>query len=163
MGLIVLGGIGFLVMRELLDLAADEAGGGGSRCIRGWCCWTTAALIVGGFLLILLIDSELLFRQGIGRGILIALFQSVTTRTAGFNTIDLNLLTVPTLLLFMLLMFIGASPGSAGGGIKTTSLAVFVAIFHSRLKGHSHTNVFRRTIPDEVVDQGSDPGACSPS
>jgi trk system potassium uptake protein TrkH len=48
-------------------------------------------------------------------------------------------------------MFVGASPGSAGGGIKTTSLALFVAILHSRLRGNPHTNVFRRTIPDEVV------------
>jgi trk system potassium uptake protein len=58
---------------------------------------------------------------------------------------------VPTIFLIMFLMFIGASPGSAGGGIKTTSLALFVAILHSRLKGVSHTNVFRRTVPDEVV------------
>ncbi len=150
MGLIILGGIGFLVIRELLSWRRSTGRRRLSLHSR-LVLLTSAALVAGGFFLTLAINTEMLFRQGIARGILIALFQSVTTRTAGFNTIDLNLLTVPTLLLFMLLMFIGASPGSAGGGIKTTSLAVFVAIFNSRLKGHSHTNAFRRTIPDEVV------------
>ncbi len=93
----------------------------------------------------MLIDADTLFQQGTGTGLLIALFQSVTARTAGFNTIDLNLLAVPSVLLIMLLMFIGASPGSAGGGIKTTSLALFVAIFHSRLKGN---RAYQRVPPD---------------
>ena len=89
--------------------------------------------------------------MGFGEGVWTSLFQSVTARTAGFNTIDLNRFEVPTLVLMMFLMFVGASPGSSGGGIKTTSLALFVAILHSRLKGSQHTNVFRRTIPDELV------------
>jgi trk system potassium uptake protein TrkH len=84
-------------------------------------------------------------------GVWTALFQSVTARTAGFNTIDLNLLRAPTLFLMIFLMFIGASPGSAGGGVKTTSLALFFAIFYSRLKGSPHTNLFRRTIPADVI------------
>jgi len=48
-------------------------------------------------------------------------------------------------------MFVGASPGSSGGGIKTTSLALFIAILHSRLRGDPHTNVFRRTVPEELA------------
>ena len=86
-----------------------------------------------------------------GEGFLTALFQSVTCRTAGFNSIDLNTFEVPTLFLMMFLMFVGASPGSCGGGIKTTSLALFVAILNSRLRGAIHTNVFRRTIPEELA------------
>jgi trk system potassium uptake protein TrkH len=150
MGLIVLGGIGFLVIREVLALLAGRGRRRFSLHSR-LVLWTTGVLIAGGFLLILLSDGHTLLRHGMPRGLLIALFQSVTARTAGFNTIDLNLLTVPTLLLMMLLMFIGASPGSAGGGIKTTSLAIFFAIFHSRLQGNEHTNILRRTIPSEVV------------
>jgi trk system potassium uptake protein TrkH len=80
-----------------------------------------------------------------------SLFQSVTARTAGFNSIDFSSLRVPTLFLMIFLMFIGASPGSAGGGVKTTSLALFFAIFYSRLKGSPHTSLFRRTIPDDAI------------
>lgn len=58
---------------------------------------------------------------------------------------------VPTLFLMLLLMFVGASPGSAGGGVKTTSLALFFAIFSCRLKGSPHTSLFRRKIPDEAI------------
>lgn len=153
MGLIILGGIGFLVIREMMDILRGRSGGRRRRVSlhSRLVLWTTAALIVGGFVLIAVIDREVLFRHGVGTGLLIALFHSVSARTAGYNTIDLNLLGVPSLVLIMFLMFVGASPGSAGGGIKTTSLALFVAIFHSRLKGNRHTNVFHRTIPDEVV------------
>jgi len=79
------------------------------------------------------------------------LFQSASARTAGFNSIDLNLLEVPSLFLIIILMFIGASPGSCGGGIKTTSLALLFAILKSRLQGEKHTNIFRRTIPEELT------------
>jgi trk system potassium uptake protein TrkH len=109
-------------------------------------------LIAGGTLLIGLLEFRgVLAGMGFNEGFLTALFQSVTARTAGFNTIDLNQFRLPTLFLLLFLMFVGASPGSAGGGIKTTSLALFVAILHSRLQGNPHTNVFRRTVPDAVV------------
>jgi trk system potassium uptake protein TrkH len=80
-----------------------------------------------------------------------ALFQSVTARTAGFNTIDLNAFQASTLFLIMFLMFIGASPGSAGGGVKTTTFALFIGILYNRIRGNPHTNLFRRTVPDEAV------------
>ncbi len=77
----------------------------------------------------------------------------MTTRTAGFNTIDLNAFGVPSIFLMIVLMFIGASPGSTGGGVKTTSLALFLAALYSRLKGYRVTSVFKRTIPDETVNK----------
>jgi trk system potassium uptake protein TrkH len=80
-----------------------------------------------------------------------ALFQSVTARTAGFNTIDLNAFQTPTLFLMMFLMFIGASPGSAGGGVKTTTFALFLGVLYSRLRGNPNTNLSRRTVPEDVV------------
>jgi trk system potassium uptake protein TrkH len=82
-----------------------------------------------------------------------ALFQSVSARTAGFNTIDLNAFRAPTLFMIIFLMFVGASPGSAGGGVKTTSMALFLAIFYNRLKGSPHTSLFRRTIPEELISK----------
>ncbi len=152
MGLIILGGIGFLVMKELLDLLRRGRKRRRLSLHTRLVLWTSGLLIVGGAVLIGLLEvSSSLAGRGLGEGIWTALFQSVTARTAGFNTLDLNLFEVPTLFLMMFLMFVGASPGSSGGGIKTTSLALFVAILHSRLKGSPHTNVFRRTIPDEVA------------
>jgi trk system potassium uptake protein TrkH len=152
MALIILGGIGFLVMRELVDLSRPGLKRRRLSLHTRLVLLTTAALIAGGTVVIGLLEYGSSLREmGFAEAVMAALFQSVTARTAGFNTIDLNLFGVPTLFFVMFLMFVGASPGSAGGGIKTTSLALFVAILHSRLKGSAHTNVFRRTIPDETV------------
>jgi trk system potassium uptake protein TrkH len=154
MGLIILGGIGFLVIREVLNFLPWRRKKQRQRLSlhSRLVLWTTGALILGGALMIGLLELGTAFADmGFKEGFLTAVFQSVTARTAGFNTIDLNQFRLPTLFLVIFLMFVGASPGSAGGGIKTTSLALFVAILHSRLKGNPHTNIFRRTIPDEVV------------
>jgi trk system potassium uptake protein TrkH len=152
MGLIVSGGIGFLVIREVADLMKPGRKRRRLSLHSKLVFWTTGILIFGGALLIWGLEYSSAFaHMSPDEGIWTALFQSVTARTAGFNTIDLNQLKVPTLFLIMVLMFVGASPGSAGGGIKTTSLALFIGILHSRLKGNPHTNVFRRTISDEAA------------
>lgn len=154
MALIILGGIGFLVIKEVFDLSQEHNRRRRRRLSlhSKLVFMTTVILIVGGALLIGLLEApSAMASMHTGESIWVALFQSVTARTAGFNSIDLNLLEVPTLFLIMFLMFVGASPGSCGGGIKTTSLALFVAIMHSRLKGNPHTNVFRRTLPEAAV------------
>jgi trk system potassium uptake protein TrkH len=113
---------------------------------------TTAALIFGGAFLILLMENNgALVGLPAGEKFLGAFFQSVTARTAGFNTIEMDQFSVSTLIMIIFLMFVGASPGSAGGGVKTTSLALFMAILYSRLRGSPHTNIFRRTISTETV------------
>ncbi|WP_303721133.1 TrkH family potassium uptake protein [Malonomonas rubra] len=151
MVLITLGGVGFLVMHELLDLCRRRKRHRLSLHSR-LVLMTSLALTLGGAALIWGLEFGSSLRQiSFGDGLLTSLFQSVTCRTAGFNSIDLNSFEVPTLLLMMFLMFVGASPGSCGGGIKTTSLALFVAILHSRLHGMMHTNVFRRTVPEELA------------
>ena len=76
-----------------------------------------------------------------------ALFQSVTTRTAGFNTIDQNSLTVPSKLLSQIMMFIGASPGGTGGGMKTTTVALVFLMVLSVTQGHDNITILRRRIP----------------
>ena len=83
--------------------------------------------------------------------LLVALFQAVTPRTAGFNTVDYRLLTNATLLVMLLLMFVGASPGSAGGGVKTTSFTVLLALAYAKWKAREETFLFRRTVPAETV------------
>lgn len=154
--LIVLGGIGFLVIRELVQAAGEWKDGKKRRARLSLhskiVLITTLILIVYGTVVI----GGLEIHDGLAgmkaaEGFWTALFQSVTARTAGFNTVDLNTFRVPTLFMLIFLMFIGASPGSAGGGVKTTSLALFFAIFYSRLKGNPHTSLFHRKIPDEAI------------
>jgi trk system potassium uptake protein TrkH len=80
-----------------------------------------------------------------------ALFQSVTLRTAGFNSVDFGGLTSATVLFMMVFMFVGASPGSTGGGIKTTTATVLVAAIRSMARRGEHTTLFRREVPREIV------------
>jgi trk system potassium uptake protein TrkH len=152
--LIVLGGIGFLVLREIRDVLTYRGKGRGPRFSlhSRIVLTTTVILILGGALMIGVLESgSALSDMDMSEKAMTAFFQSVTARTAGFNTIDMGMLRISTLLLITFLMFIGASPGSAGGGIKTTSLALFVAIIVSRLKGNQHTNVFKRTVSEETI------------
>ncbi len=91
--------------------------------------------------------------MGVGEQILCSIFQSVTARTAGFNTVDFASLTNATLFIIILLMFIGASPGSTGGGIKTTTAGVIFAIIKSRFHAREDVSIFNRTIPLEVASR----------
>lgn len=156
MVLIILGGIGFLVIRELLQVGMARINGKTKKIKFSLhtkiVLVTTTFLIVYGAVVIGWLEAgNALAGMSVAEGSWTALFQSVTARTAGFNTIDLSAFRVPTLFLIIFLMFIGASPGSAGGGVKTTSLALFFAIFYSRLKGNPHTSLFRRTLPDDAI------------
>jgi len=150
MALIVLGGIGFIVQYEVIS------------CMRGLqkklsvhakiVLITTFILILGGAVLFYLFELNHILRDTpIKTQILTSFFQSVVPRTAGFNTVDIGQLTNATILVMMILMFIGASPGSTGGGIKTTSFAILLLMIWNRLKGQEEVNVFNRTIPVEVL------------
>jgi len=87
--------------------------------------------------------------------IMAGLFQSVTTRTAGFNTVDTGALTNETLSLFMLFMFIGAGPGSCAGGIKITTAAALVLLGISRVRGKDQAQVLGRTIPSADINRAT--------
>ncbi len=153
MVLIVLGGIGFLVIREVLDLLKPAPRRRRLSLHSQLVFWTTGILIFGGALLIGLLEiprPSPTWAQS-GEGIWIALFQSVTARTAGFNTIDLNLFEVPTLLsddvpdVRRRLARLGRRrhQDHQPGPVRRHSA--------QPAQGLPHTNVFRRTIPDEVV------------
>lgn len=141
-GMIVLGGIGFMVMLDVL------------RC-RGRfrkltlhskvVLSTTAVLILGGAMLLWLTEPI---------SFLAALFQSITTRTAGFSTIDIGAMTNAGLLVIMILMFIGASPGSTGGGIKTTTFFVLLSGIYSAATNHSE-RAFHSAIPKDAFRKAS--------
>ncbi|PYV08999.1 MAG: hypothetical protein DMG07_24225 [Acidobacteria bacterium] len=112
----------------------------------------TAALVVSGALGFYVFESRNALRdESAGGALLISLFQAVTSRTAGFNTIDLSRLTNATLFMMILLMFVGASPGSTGGGIKTSTLGVLVAMARSRIRGEEGVHIFYRSVPSATV------------
>lgn len=153
--LIVIGGIGFPVIDELarrlwakirrrrperLSLHARVA------------LMTSAALIVVAAVFILVLEwgntmSELPWHARL----LAALFQSISMRSAGFNTIDFGSMHAATLVLACVVMFIGASPGSTGGGIKTTTFAAIFAEFRAELEGHGSARLFDRRLAEGVV------------
>jgi trk system potassium uptake protein TrkH len=116
----------------------------------------TAALVFGGAFLIWVFERDNAFESMDGRTTLLAcLFQSVTTRTAGFNTVDISALQPVTLYLMIFLMFIGASPGGTGGGIKTVTAAVLVRSVTALARGRSQVEFGRRSLPPEVASQAT--------
>ena len=150
MGLIVHGGIGFIVQYEVL---AWLRGRQKRLSVHTKIVLiTTTVLILSGTLLFFVFERNHVIKDAPPlTKVLISLFQSVTPRTAGFNTVDIGVLTNATLLLIIILMFIGASPGSTGGGVKTTSAAVLGLLMWNRVKGIMEVSVFNRTIPREIV------------
>lgn len=150
--LIILGGIGFIVLREVVQCGLRRNPFPRISLHSKAVLTTTAALIVLGTLLIFLIERDnSLLQFPLEKRILISYFQSVTSRTAGFNTIPMVDLSNATCFILIILMFIGASPGSCGGGIKTTNLATLFSLAINRYKGRDRANLFKRTIPHETV------------
>jgi trk system potassium uptake protein len=150
--LIIGGGLGFLVLSEVLRLRR-RAGPGLSvhtKLVVG----LTAALLIAGTLGILALEwtnPGTLGPLGFGEKLLAAWFQAVTPRTAGFNTISIGDMTAPALFLTIVLMFIGASPGGTGGGVKTTTFGVTVMAIWATIRNRSDVTVFRRRIAPEVI------------
>ena len=150
MGLIVLGGMGFIVQLEVI---ARLRGRQKRFSLHAKIVLlTTGILIVAGAALFYLFEADHILKGASGpTQFLDSLFQSITPRTAGFNTVDIGGLTNGTILVMMILMFIGASPGSTGGGIKTTSFTLLLLMIWNRMKGRYDVNVFNRQIPREIV------------
>jgi trk system potassium uptake protein TrkH len=152
--LIILGGIGFIVLREMVGIGFRKNTPPGISLHSKVVLTTTAALIILGTLLIFFIERDgSLLKFPLGKQILISYFQSVTSRTAGFNTIPMVSLSNATLFLLVIFMFIGASPGSCGGGIKTTNLATLISLAVNRYKGRERAHLFKRTVPHETVSR----------
>ena len=152
MGLIVHGGIGFIVQYEVLAWfrGVQKRLSVHTKIVL---ITTTILILSGAFLFYLFERNHIIKDVPILTKILASFFQSVTPRTAGFNTVDIGALTNTTILLMLVLMFIGASPGSTGGGVKTTSIALLLMLMWSRVKGNLDLNIFNRTIPREIVSR----------
>ncbi len=153
--LIVIGGIGFVVMIDLTHGKIFRPMDRRWR-IRRYSVHTRLALMVTGILLLLGTVVFLWIQPLEGNWIyrlVQAFFSSVTARTAGFNTVDIGQLTTSTALLLMFLMFIGASPGSTGGGIKTTTLGILIASFISIIQGKNRIELFKKSISFTVLNR----------
>ncbi len=149
--LIVLGGLGFSVILEVLR---NRQGFRGLSLHARIVLMLTPALLLAGTGFYLLTEWGNVGTLGglaAGDKVLNALFQSVTMRTAGFNTVDLSNLKDASKLFSGLLMMIGASPASTGGGMKTTTVAVFALLMLSVVKGESEVNIARRRLSDDVA------------
>ncbi len=145
-GLIIIGGLGFSVLLDLRSRRLTLH----SRTVLV----TTGTLIAGGALLIWLLEfhnPKTLGGLSLPVQALAAFFQAVTPRTAGFNTVATGALAQPTLMLIVALMFIGASPGGTGGGIKTTTFVAPLAVIWSTILGSNDPVLFRRRLPVFVV------------
>ena len=151
--LIVLGGLGFFTLIEIGRFFRKHGLYRISLHSRIVLAISASLILLGiaGFLLFE--RTNILRAEGLGGLLLIPLFQSITARTAGFNTVDFGLLSNATLFLIILLMFIGASPGSTGGGLKTSTLGVLIALAKSRFRGEEAVSLFRRTIPLQVISK----------
>lgn len=152
MTLIVCGGLGFFVLATINDRLKGNRKPSGMHHSK-MVLFISLFLILFGTITIFVLESESTAMQDLtfSEILLTSTFQSVTTRTAGFNTIDISILRTPTLFFMMLLMFVGASHGSTGGGIKTTTLGIMVLAVWSYIKGESEVVFQRRTIPQEIV------------
>ncbi len=151
--LIVIGGIGFVVWNDLwLKKGNWKRLSLHSKLVLS----VTAILIVGGALLLFLFERGNTLQGMTGaEQFWASLFGSVTARTAGFNTVDTAALRPESKFLTIVLMFIGGSPGSTAGGIKTTSIAVMMLYVISNLRGSSGCNIFHRRLGDDVIKKAS--------
>ena len=148
--LIVTGGIGFFVWDDIRKHKLH---------IKEYNLQTKIVLVTT--LLLLVIPAVLLFifefsrtawsGMTLGERILASVFHSVTTRTAGFNTVDLNMLSAPAQLMTIILMLIGGSPGSTAGGIKTTTLALLFLCVRSAFQNQEYIQCYKRRIPYDIL------------
>ncbi|MFH1594709.1 MAG: TrkH family potassium uptake protein [Candidatus Omnitrophota bacterium] len=149
--LIVLGSIGFVVIMELPRFAKKRNLRHISLQSKVVLTVSLSLILIGALLFFLVEQNNTMAGLSLKEKVLGSLFQSTTARTAGFNTLSIGRLAPPTLCLLMFLMFIGASPGSTGGGIKTCTFGVILATLFSMLKNRDRVSMFKRTIPKEVV------------
>ncbi|MGE4282510.1 MAG: TrkH family potassium uptake protein [Clostridia bacterium] len=150
MCLVVIGGLGFSVWNDVYTVKKFRK----LRLHTKLVLAVTAVLLIVGFVAFLLLElnnPRTLQSMGVKDKLLASMFQSVTPRTAGFNTLALSDLTNASKFVTIILMFIGGSPGSTAGGIKTATVGVlFFAVF-SVLRGSEYTNLFKRRLNIQVI------------
>ena len=153
-GLIVLGGIGFPVLREMRQIAASKLAGRPSRPSLHFklIVTTTLILVLAGAILLLILEAPFsMAGYPVRERLLASFFQSVTARTAGFHTLPMTTLGPASVLLLYVLMFIGASPASTGGGVKTSTAGIIALLIRARLRARETLSAFHRSLPPDLV------------
>lgn len=151
-GLIILGGLGFLVWEDLYTNHSWKKLSLFSKTVL----ITSGSLILLGTILIFALEytnPETLGELSLRNKLLASFFQSISPRTAGFNSIDLAATTESTQVLIIILMFIGASSGSTGGGVKVSTVAVLGAAMKSVLRGEKDATLFKKRISADTVNR----------
>jgi potassium uptake TrkH family protein len=154
--IIFIGGIGFPVLQDVCSISKMR-----ERLKYPWKDWklgskiaiyTSIGLILFGSAWFFVLEfHQSLVGKSFTEKILFAFFHSVNARTSGFNSLDLSLVSTPTVILFVFLMFVGASPGSTGGGIKTTTFYLIVVTALATIQGKKSIEIDRRTISNDLV------------
>ncbi len=151
-GLIITGGIGFTVLTDVRTTLASKISFSRLSLHTKLVLITTLTLIIVGAILFFIAEYYTTMAGfSLKERALASYFQSVTSRTAGFNTIDETKLTNASALISMILMYIGASPGSTGGGIKTTTFAILILAIFSMIQGSNDVTAFRRKISEQHI------------
>lgn len=161
MALIIMGGLGFYVMTELWQKLSNFVRRRKSEISAHALSWHTRIvletslflIVAGGVALFFMESLKLHPTQGTEISKIAALFQSVTCRTAGFNSVDISSLTNISLLIMIGLMIIGGSPGSCAGGLKTTTFRTWLGFIISKIKGHSQVKVGWYALTKESVNR----------
>ena len=148
--LIALGGIGFMTWQDFREHKWHVRA---MRLQTKVVLSTTAILLAGGFLYFYFYEFQQpqWLELGVGERFWAALFQTVTPRTAGFNTVELSKMTQPSQLVTVFLMLVGGSPGSTAGGFKTTTLAVLLLTTAAVFRRRDTAHCFGRRLQDEAV------------
>ena len=167
--LIILGGLGFGVLYDLCNITSDRVKRFFKKLLskhyrfsmeapRRMQLQSKVVLSVSVFLIVVGMATILLFERYAGKsdaasnpGVLDALFQSITARTAGFNTVKIAELSASSRVILMLLMFVGGSPGSTAGGIKTVTLAVVIMTAVAALRRRREVEMFKRSVRVVIV------------
>jgi trk system potassium uptake protein len=153
--LIVLGGLGFVVLAAIWSRTVRRSHARPLVQVRV-VLWISALLIAMGTVLYALLEWErTLADMSTFDKLANALFQSITTRTAGFNSVDFAALRPATILLIIVFMFIGAAPGGTGGGIKVTTVAVLAAAIPDIVGARHGATIFGRTIPPATLQRAA--------
>jgi trk system potassium uptake protein len=153
---IIFGGLGFPVIEDIFSLKNLR-----ERLAYPWKDWklsskvaiyTSVALIIFGMIAFFLLErNNSLQGMNFMERCITSFFQSVTTRTAGYNTVDFTKLTEPIIIVMIFLMFIGASPASTGGGIKTTTFYLIVVSAIATIRQRLRVEIEHRTIPNDLL------------
>ena len=157
-GLIIAGGLGYQVMMELVFWSRDRL----LQKTRNFAFSLHFKIVTSSTIFLLAIGTIAFFQTefnnpqtfgqfNLGEKLMAAWFQSVTARTAGFNTIDIGQLTITSLFITIALMFIGASPGGTGGGIKTTTSRILLICTRAALQGREELLCYKRQIPPGLI------------